>query len=84
MGADPIELEREIEHQRERIAEKIGHLEGRIQSDLEEARSAAKQQVTSGFGLDEKVRRRLPIVLTGAFGGGLALGVAAGVRRKRA
>lgn len=83
MGRSSGEIEQEIEGQREEIGDKLQHLEERVASDLEQTKEETKRQVKSGFGLDDAVRRRMPVVIAGAFGGALLLGVATGVKRNR-
>ncbi len=45
MGAQPVELQREIEQQRRQVGEKLARLRNRLQPDIQEAQSAAKRQV---------------------------------------
>jgi type VI protein secretion system component VasF len=70
MGAQPVELQREIEQQRRQVGEKLARLRNRLQPDIQEAQSAAKRQAARA----RKRALRGFVFTAGALGLAVALG----------
>jgi hypothetical protein len=71
MGTQPVELERAIEQQRERVGEKLLRLRNRLQPDIQEAHSATKRRVSRA----RKRALRGFVFTTGALSLAAALGM---------
>jgi hypothetical protein len=80
MGAQPADIEREIEEQRQRLGPRIAKLRDRVQSDIQEARAVAKEQVSRA----QKRASRIAVIVAGGVAVVLAVGfIYSRVRRRR-